>query len=87
MGDLYDLNKRFNHRWKTDPLFLKDFDYDNPKYAHVPDDLKWMLPMHEQQQTDLVRQAHAEVNARVTVKIENERRQERLKAFKKLSET
>lgn len=76
MSTVIDLSKRFNHRWKTDPLFVKGFDYDHPKYANVPDDCKWMLPMHEQQKDPRVRaearritelgrqQARAEIKAK-----------------------
>jgi hypothetical protein len=51
MANVIDPKKKFNHRWKTDPKFIKDFDYDDPKYADVPDDLKWAIPLTERQKT------------------------------------
>ena len=47
MSDVIDLKKRWNHRWKTDPRFMKDFDYEKPEYANTPDGLRWALPLHE----------------------------------------
>jgi hypothetical protein len=44
---IIDLKKKWNHRWKTDPRFMKDFDYEKPEYVDVPDSLKWALPIHE----------------------------------------
>jgi len=55
MSTIIDLSQRFNHRWKTDRLYVKGFHYGQPKYANVPDDCKWMLPMHEQQNDTRVR--------------------------------
>ncbi len=86
MAKVIELSKRFNDRWKTDKLFLKDFDYDHPKYANVPDDIKWMIPLREAQKSPEVIRGHAEVAAQAAANLEKERRQERLKAFKKLPE-
>lgn len=47
MSDFVDLKKKWNHRWKTDPRFMKDFDYEKPEYANVPDGLKWALPLYD----------------------------------------
>jgi len=47
MSDIIDLKKKLNHRWKNDPRFMKDFDYEKTEYADVPDGLKWALPIHE----------------------------------------
>lgn len=47
MSDIIDLKKKFNHRWKNDPVFIEGFDYEKPEYADVPDGLKWSLPIHE----------------------------------------
>ncbi|MEK7070823.1 MAG: hypothetical protein AAB966_03375, partial [Patescibacteria group bacterium] len=47
MSDIIYLKKKFNHRWKNDPRFMKDFDYEKPEYTDVPAGLKWALPIHE----------------------------------------
>jgi hypothetical protein len=82
MAKLIDLSKKFNHRWKTDPHFIEGFDYDHPKYANIPDDMKWMLPMHEAQKSPDVKRGHAEIAAKAKADIEEERRHSRLELFK-----
>ena len=47
MSDVIDLKKKNNHKWKKDQRFVKDFDYEKPEYADMPDGLKWALPIHE----------------------------------------
>ncbi len=41
--------ERWNQRWRTDPSFRRDFDYEKPEYANCPDDLRWALPLVERQ--------------------------------------
>jgi hypothetical protein len=86
MAKLIELSKRFNDLWKTDKRFIKDFDYDHPRYANVADDIKWMLPMHEAQQAPEVKRGHSEVAAQAKAELEAERRQVRLDAFKKMQD-
>jgi hypothetical protein len=45
MSKVIELAKRFNDRWKIDPLFIKNFDYDQPKYADVRARVRRLLPL------------------------------------------
>ncbi|OYZ20525.1 MAG: hypothetical protein B7Y39_10645 [Bdellovibrio sp. 28-41-41] len=42
---VYDLTKQYNHRWKTDPRYRKNFDYDHLDFKDVPGDIRWMITM------------------------------------------
>ncbi len=77
MSKIIELSKRFNHRWKTDPAFERGFDYDNPKYAGVDDDLKWAIPMMEaQDQPEFIRRSNA-AQERAARKVEAEMKAKR----------
>lgn len=47
--ELKSERERWNQRWRTDRLFKPDFDYEKPEYANCPDDLRWALPLFENQ--------------------------------------
>jgi hypothetical protein len=74
MSKVIELSKRFNHRWKTDPAFEKGFDYDNPNYAGVDDDLKWAIPMMEAQKTPEAIQKAQTMKAQAIREVEEERK-------------
>lgn len=40
---VYDLTKQYNHKWKTDPRYRKNFDYDHSDFKDVPGDIRWMI--------------------------------------------
>ncbi len=82
MSKVIDPNKKFNHRWKTDPKFIKGFDYDSPKHADVHDGIKWALPLFENQDTPEFKAESKRIDDRVDKKIETEKKAERLKSRK-----
>jgi hypothetical protein len=82
MAEVINPNKKFNHRWKTDPKFIKGFDYDSPEYADVPDDLKWAIPLSKHQDTPEFKAEMKRLEERVDRKIEAEKKSERLKSRK-----
>lgn len=70
MSDVINLNKKWNHRWKTDPRFIEGFDYEKPEYADVPDDLRWSLPLYDAANSpqELARQKRIQEEAKVKSK-------------------
>ncbi len=72
MGKVVDLQKRFNHLWRTNPLYIRGFDYDSPKYSHVANDLKWMLPIHEAVSSPAEKARAAQTESTAKAKVENE---------------
>ena len=84
MAEIIDPKKKLNHKWKTDPRFIKDFDYEKPEYADVPNGLKWALPIHESANRPEEIQRQKRLQEKAQKKLELERRAGRL-AFRKLS--
>jgi len=84
MSEVIDPKEKFNHRWKTDPKFIKGFDYDSPQYSDVPDDLKWAIPLSEHQDKPEFKAEMKRLEERVDQKIEAEKKSERLKNRKLL---
>ena len=84
-GKIIEIKKRFNHRWKQNPLFIRGFDYDDPKYAAVPDDLKWALPIHEATSTAEYKAVSARMNAEAKKQVAMEIRRKRIKSVAKAS--
>jgi hypothetical protein len=82
MSDIIDLKKKWNHRWKTDPVFIEGFDYEKPEYADTPDGLRWALPIHEciSRPEEVQRQKRVQEEAKK--ELEAERRANRLKSRK-----
>lgn len=82
MSDVIDLKKKWNHRWKTDPVFMMGFDYERPEYADTPDGLRWSLPIHESvnKPEEVQRQKH--LQEKVEEEVKTEKRAERLKTGK-----
>ncbi len=72
MSQVIDPNKKFNHRWKTDPRFVEGFDYDSPEYADVPDDLKWAIPLNEQQKTPQAKTENKRSDEESKLRVEKE---------------
>ncbi len=72
MANIIDPKKKHSQHWKCDPQYEKGCDYDDPKYADVPDDLKWALPIHEAinkpEEMERQKRLKAEVEARVDFK-------------------
>ncbi len=73
MGELKKLSDTYNHRWKSDPLFVQGFDYDCAKYANVPGDQKWMIPLFEAQKDPAVIAEHKRVEKEAMVKVAREK--------------
>lgn len=86
MSDVVDLKKKWNHRWKTDPRFIKGFDYEKPEHADVPDGLKWALPIHESLKAPEVKarsnKIREESEKRVKKNLRDKRKEEALRSRK-----